>query len=399
MINQDRLAILKLGHELGIEADKLLDWAKEAASWLETLSGIVTPSELRAIEYPDVIEPLSDADFPAVIAAPAEPAAEATLAPGGKRRREWTPAQREAQSKRMQKVTAGRWPNSEARANEIRALYAEGVSKAEICRRLGVALSAVYRVLPADTSAEDRKAKIAAAWTPERRQAQAERIKQLRAEGKMPGGKSPLAARDVPAGEIWAFCDHATVAETVGTAPETEIEGVPEPNGALVIPEIATAAQGPSAPPREAEGADDRAADVEAPSGTRAPEKVEAEREAASFRPSSEGGRIPGADGSLAPHISSLPRANVAPASADSKFPTLSAPGIRRPDSIEDLIAWRTYCGDVVKKLGPDQWSINGRSPVDTVELVRRTNNLRRVDGGRPFDIALDASPALAEAS
>src|SRR5487761_1272678 len=121
------------------------------------------------------------------------------------------------------------------------------------------------------------------------------------------------------------------------------------------------------------------AAAAPASPGTRAPEKVSAGGEAAKPLSSSQGGQIPGAGGSL------IPRETPADAAA---YPSLAPSGFRRPDAIEDLLAWRRYCGDEVKKLGPDRWQVNGAAAIDTAELVRRTNNLRRGGGGRPFEIA-----------
>ena len=228
----------------------------------------------------------------------------------------------------------GRKPTARAKAADVFALRAAGVGTAEIARRVGIGRASVYRILGAGAAAAEAQS--------------AEAV-----DGA--GSASETKARQTSGG-----------GRDGGERPATDTG-------------IDAAAQGPAGAPRRTAGADGQAVDVDAPPGTRAPEKVSAGGEAAKPLSSSQGGQIPGAGGSL------IPRETPADAAA---YPSLAPSGFRRPDAIEDLLAWRRYCGDEVKKLGPDRWQVNGAAAIDTAELVRRTNNLRRGGGGRPFEIA-----------
>ena len=96
----------------------------------------------------------------------------------------WTPEQRAAHAERMKNGGAKtmapkkrtRRPVSEAEAKYIKVLYAGGISQRAICEKLGRSKSCVERQLKGRTRPS--------AWTPERKAAQAERMRAANAARK-----------------------------------------------------------------------------------------------------------------------------------------------------------------------------------------------------------------------
>lgn len=212
-MNQERLAILRLGHEFGVAAADLLAWAKEAVEWLDDA-------------------PLPDPEPP---------------------------------------------------------------------RKSG------------------------AQWSPERREAQSQRMRAQRASGNLRRGvagepTTPRAARDVPAGESWAFPEHRSQAEFPDgeAAPAAAIgrcvvcgkpSGKNETCGktcfGIRLSQAVAARHAAYRQEREAiDGQGETGIDAAAQGPAGAPQRpagADGRGETAQLRPSSQGGQIPGAGGSLIP--------------------------------------------------------------------------------------------------
>jgi DNA invertase Pin-like site-specific DNA recombinase len=79
----------------------------------------------------------------------------------------------------------GRAPTARAKAMEVRALAADGVSKAEIARRLGVHRASVYRILQSESEAREHSARFR-----RRLLGQAAAFDSLSTEGRFPAPKA-----------------------------------------------------------------------------------------------------------------------------------------------------------------------------------------------------------------